>query len=166
MLPSAFIASLFASACLALPSTTDSQLPSTCFHFYQVQPGDNCNVLLQNFPNTFTLTQLYLWNSPYGLIDRHCNLGYPSRICIGATDYTFTPPAQSAPGTIEPESLVPVPTIGSAVASCASWYLVGSGTLIGEVVSKAGVNVQDFLTWNGLSNATDPLWADYWYCVG
>jgi hypothetical protein len=130
-----------------------------------VQPGDSCTSIGNTY-NNFTLSQFFYWNPDVGQTCLGLRAYVP--VCINTPWYTFTPPVQSAPGTVEPASEVPVPIMPSITSNCTQFELVGAGSdyRVESIVQQNGITMGEFLEWNAYVDKQDPsAWEGYWVCV-
>ncbi|KAI1767737.1 carbohydrate-binding module family 50 protein [Hypoxylon sp. FL1150] len=129
---------------------------STCFRTYSVESGDTCNVIIDKFNDTFTLTEFprpsYSWNPQ--VADGCYNL-YPDEVvCVGLNNTSTVPPA------------CPVPTPPGTVSNCADCYTVADGDNCYAVSEKFGISIADLENWNpSLSSDCTNLQLGYNYCV-
>ncbi|KAH8730537.1 hypothetical protein GQ44DRAFT_700479 [Phaeosphaeriaceae sp. PMI808] len=135
---------------------------SQCLASYNVQSGDTCVKIVNQFQN-FTTPDLYRWNPEIGTSCGGLIAGQP--VCINLPPYAYPGPVKA--GDIFTLQQDPVPRIPNIISTCNKFiYTDGNGIPSREsIVSNAtlGVTLQQWKEWNNKSN-----WVLLWYfsCIG
>ncbi|KAF0331192.1 hypothetical protein GQ607_001500 [Colletotrichum asianum] len=146
---------------ISTPLSTQPVMVNNCDRFYFVQSGDSCAQIASN--HGISVTELATWNNVSGAA---CG-GLWANVCvcvrvIGATPTTAVP-APPAPGN---GVSTPVPTQPGMVGNCDRFYFVESGDTCVAIVSRYGITLTQFTTWNNVvGSGCGGLWANVWVCV-
>ncbi|KAL3299534.1 LysM domain-containing protein [Colletotrichum asianum] len=146
---------------ISTPLSTQPVMVNNCDRFYFVQSGDSCAQIASN--HGISVTELATWNNVGGAAcgGLWANVYVCVRV-IGATPATAVP-APPAPGN---GVSTPVPTQPGMVGNCDRFYFVESGDTCVAIVSRYGITLTQFTTWNNVvGSGCGGLWANVWVCV-
>ncbi|KAI1198017.1 hypothetical protein F5X97DRAFT_300245 [Nemania serpens] len=152
------MAVVFANLGLAVPTLGPKLVArqgyiANCTATYTIQPFDNCNKIVDDFGDVFTLDDFYSWNPQ---VNSFCSNLFPNQVvCVGLGEPTGAP------------SACPVPVKPGLASNCDSCFKVLEGDSCPEVVSINNITLPELLAWNPDLNAgCTNLIIGYNYCVG
>ncbi|KAI1182982.1 hypothetical protein F5B17DRAFT_417968 [Nemania serpens] len=155
-LPVVFLA--FANLGLAIPTLGPKLVArqgyvANCTATYTIQPFDNCNKIVNDFGDIFTLADFYSWNPQ---VNSFCSNLFPDQIvCVGVGNPTGAPPS------------CPVPVKPGVISNCDDCYKVVEGDSCQAILDANNITVAELLAWNpDLNSECSNLEIGYNYCVG
>lgn len=178
--PSATVAtpSIYTSTATAADPTRTGTIPN-CGRYYEVQTGDDCNMIAMNFSLTFS--DLINMNPS---IDSACsNLWVGYDYCVAPVNGTIVPNVTT---TLAPSGLTsstasilssstysstsfpspPGPTVAGTTSQCTLWYTVQSGDTCASIDAAYSIMLSQFRAWNlYIDEICDNLWVGYSYFV-
>lgn len=149
------------------PSPTQGGLTPDCQRFYQVQSGDFCQGIVDQY-GTFTLSQFYTWNPAVGNTCGGLQTGF--FVCVGVAGTPTMRPTSTTtsarPTTTDP--LRPSPTQAGLTPDCRRFYLVQPGDFCQGIVDRyRAFTLSQFYSWNpAVGNTCGGLQAGFHVCVG
>ncbi|KAK3935764.1 hypothetical protein QBC46DRAFT_42828 [Diplogelasinospora grovesii] len=158
------------------PTATQTGIASNCQRWYEVQPGDSCQDIVNQYASFVTMDTLLQWNPALG---SDCSQLWANYwLCIYAPPTTSiinttAAATQIFPGwtpvllpTLNASSAAPSPTQSGLVASCQGFYQAGPGDNCQNITSSLGyLTVQDFELWNPAVTDCNNLTVGYYYCI-
>lgn len=132
---------------------------SNCDLFYDVQKGDSCPNIAQNY--SITLDEFYAWNPA---VDDCADLEYGYYVCVGVL-------ASSSTATITSTSTgtgitTPTPYQSGMATNCDKFYDVESGDGCYDIAASNDIALTNFYNWNPAVSSCSNLWPSYYVCVG
>lgn len=112
-----------------------------CGKYYQVQPGDYCQIVA--LKNSIDLALFQAINPS---INENCdNLTPDLWYCVWPTEnWNLTAPTSTFYTTVSP----PAPTDTGASGACYVWYVVQEGDACYKIIASYGITMDEFLAWN------------------
>ncbi|OOQ86161.1 hypothetical protein PEBR_22597 [Penicillium brasilianum] len=163
---------------IATPTPIEPGMVDGCTGFHLVVSGDTCADIAADAG--ISLTDFISWNPDVGSDCSGLWLGY--YICIAAdsnsssssptTSTTTTPTTTTATTTSISTSTgngvtTPTPYESDITDDCDEFHLVVSGDTCADIVSDAGITLDDFYSWNPtVGTDCSGLWLGYYVCVG
>jgi LysM repeat protein len=157
---------------ITTPTPTQVGMVSNCDLFYDVQSGDGCFQIAQNYG--INLNDFYAWNPAVG---SSCQQLFPDYyVCVGtvgsnppssSTSMSSTSTHSATSTTSGSRITTPTPTQAGMVSNCDLFYDVKSGDGCYDIAQSYGISLNDFYAWNpAVGNDCSGLWPDYYVCVG
>ncbi|KAK3386683.1 hypothetical protein B0H63DRAFT_558330 [Podospora didyma] len=157
------------------PSPTVSGTSGHCLRYYQANPGDTCQGLVNRYARFISMSDFLNLNPGAGTDAASCQVFVNYYYCVDAPYSTTLPPATT---TIFPTFTttdlpalnstydVPQPTAPGAVSNCMSWYQAAAGDTCNSVASFFGyLSVAEIQAWNTGVNCGSQLISGDNYCV-
>ncbi|RDL39248.1 uncharacterized protein BP5553_03588 [Venustampulla echinocandica] len=149
---------------IVTPTPIQAGMASNCDAFHFVAAGEGCAGIAS--AAGISLSQFYNWNPAAGT--SCAGLWSETYCCISITGIepstTTTTSTTTAPGN---GIATPTPIQSGMVTNCNKFYLVPAGEGCATIVSKNGISLSQFTTWNPAAGSTCAgLWADTYCCVG
>ncbi|KAK8109309.1 carbohydrate-binding module family 50 protein [Apiospora sp. TS-2023a] len=148
------------------PSPVQSGMVGGCDRFYDVQPGDGCWAIANQYG--IALDDFYAWNPAVGT-DCH-DLEAGVYVCVGTTAAGAPKPTTAT--TASPTKttggggvVTPTPTQSGMVRGCGKFYRVQAGDGCWAIANEYGITTDDLYRWNPGLDGCNSLWPDYYVCV-
>ncbi|KAK2760453.1 LysM domain-containing protein [Colletotrichum kahawae] len=137
-------------------------LAANCNAFYKVSSGDQCGTIAAK--HGISTAQFRSWNREVNADCTNLWLGY--YVCVRVPGATTTSRGVSQPTTTKPPSSGPSPQMPGIIAGCKSYHQVKSGDSCWTIYTKAGITLNQFLSWNkGVDSKCSNLWLGYYVCT-
>jgi hypothetical protein len=150
------------------PLPTQSGMVSNCGKFYKTHQGQGCSDVINE--NGITLSDFYAWNK--GIGETCGNMWSDTYYCVGLIGQTATKPTTTKTTTTSTTTkgngvATPTPTQPNGMTpNCDKFYLVGSGELCSNVLSKNGLTMAQFYALNpGVLDDCRGMWGGVYVCV-
>lgn len=139
------------------PVPSHGPMPTNCQNFYQVQPEENCQTILDAF-SYITREQFFQWNP---VLSGNCNgLWAGNWYCVAAFD-----DGRPMPPTV---TATPSPIPTNSPGDCTAWYFTTIDDTCDLISAMFGTfSSTDFISWNpSVYEDCSDIKQDTWYCVG
>ncbi|KAK2034889.1 LysM domain-containing protein [Colletotrichum zoysiae] len=138
---------------------------NNCNRFYFVESGDTCARIASN--HGVSVNQLATWNNGGGA---SCSgLWANVWVCVRVIGVTPTSAVPAPPATTTSPGngiSTPGPAQPGMVMNCDRFYFVVSGDACASIVSRHGITLAQFTTWNDVGgSACSRLWLNARVCV-
>ncbi|KAL4861741.1 hypothetical protein BDV12DRAFT_190881 [Aspergillus spectabilis] len=155
---------------IATPTPIEPGLVDGCTAFHLVASGDTCADIADDAG--ISLTDFVSWNPGVGSDCSGLWLGY--YVCIAAVSGTDSSSSSSTVSTTTTTTTTtgngvttPTPYESGITDDCDKFHLVVSGDACADIVSDAGITLDDFYIWNPtVGTDCSGLWLGYYVCVG
>ncbi|KAF2226561.1 hypothetical protein BDZ85DRAFT_246993 [Elsinoe ampelina] len=142
------------------PSPVQPNIISTCKRFYQVQSGDFCQKIVDQY-RTFTLSDFYNWNPSVGNTCASLQAGY--FVCVGVDGTPTSPSPTSNP--------IPSPTQTGIIKTCTKYDRTNPGAFCEAFSNRIGISLPQLYAWNSIlgtrgENCARNFLPETYYCTG